>query len=495
MENVEVDSKGNDSPDLKSSGRSNTVDQFNKSSGSLLNSKTNPSSTDIARALPNNTDAEKGVLSAMLQSPDDVTGEAVQLLQPNAFYVPSHKILYELILKLSDEGKPIDAITLQEALIREDKMDKVGGPSAVLELIDFVPDASHFQFYVEIVKEKHLLREIISTCTSCINSAYIHEGDAGQILDLVEQNILDIGDQEKPGTDNLSMKDHVLSAIENIESMYENKGQIQGLPTGFRDIDKLLNGLQPGQMIVVAARPSMGKTSLAMNIAEHVCVDQEKAVAVFSLEMTTQDLVQRLLCSRARVNSQKIRSGIPDSSDFPKLMKAAGELSKSKMLIDETPSISIIEMRAKARRMKQREDIQLLVVDYLQLMQSTTKRAKDNRQIEISEISSGLKALAKELHIPVIVLAQVNRNPEERKGGRPRISDLRESGSIEQDADVVGLLMRPERYADDDDEKDDLEGEATFIIAKQRNGPIGDVPLTFIDSQIRFADRAREQED
>ena len=495
MENVEVDSKGNDSPDLKSSGRSNTVDQFNKSAGSLLNSKTTPSSTDIARALPNNTDAEKGVLSAMLQSPDDVAGEAVQLLQPNAFYVPSHKILYELILKLSDEGKPIDAITLQETLIREDKMDKVGGPSAVLELIDFVPDASHFQFYVEIVREKHLLREIISTCTSCINSAYVHEGDAGQILDLVEQNILDIGDQEKPGTDNLSMKDHVLSAIENIESMYENKGQIQGLPTGFRDIDKLLNGLQPGQMIVVAARPSMGKTSLAMNIAEHVCVDQEKAVAVFSLEMTTQDLVQRLLCSRARVNSQKIRSGIPDSSDFPKLMKAAGELSKSKMLIDETPSISIMEMRAKARRMKQREDIQLLVVDYLQLMQSTTKRAKDNRQIEISEISSGLKALAKELHIPVIVLAQVNRNPEERKGGRPRISDLRESGSIEQDADVVGLLMRPERYADDDDEKDDLEGEATFIIAKQRNGPIGDVPLTFIDSQIRFADRAREQED
>ena len=495
MENVKTDSNGNDSPDLKGSVRSNSTDQFNNSSGSSLNLKTNHSSTDIARALPNNIDAEKGVLSAMLQSPDEIAGEAVQLLQPNAFYVPSHKILYELILKLSDEGKPIDAITLQESLIREDKMDKVGGPSAVLELIDFVPDASHFQFYVEIVKEKHLLREIISTCTSCINSAYVHEGDAEHILDLVEQNILDIGDQEKPGSDNLSMKDHVLSAIENIESMYENKGQIQGLPTGFRDIDKLLNGLQPGQMIVVAARPSMGKTSLAMNIAEHVCVDQEKAVAVFSLEMTTQDLVQRLLCSRARVNSQKIRSGIPDSSDFPKLMKAAGELSKSKMLIDETPSISIIEMRAKARRMKQRDDIQLLVVDYLQLMQSTTKRAKDNRQIEISEISSGLKALAKELHIPVIVLAQVNRNPEERKGGRPRISDLRESGSIEQDADVVGLLMRPERYANDDDEKDDLEGEATFIIAKQRNGPIGDVPLTFIDSQIRFADRAREHED
>jgi replicative DNA helicase len=488
MENSKIESTSNGMPNFQGNITSQDSSDSKNVSPKSLTSK------DISRALPNNTDAEKGVLSAMLQSPDEIATEAVQVLDPNAFYVPSHKLLYELIIKLSDEGKPIDAITLQESLIRENLMDKVGGPSAVLDLIDFVPDASHFEYYVDIVKEKHLLREIISTCTTCINSAYTHEGDASQILDIVEQNILDIGDKDQEKAESLTMKDHVLSAIENIESMYENKGQIQGLATGFRDVDNLLNGLQPGQMIVIAARPSMGKTSLAMNIAEHVCVDQEKAVAVFSLEMTTQDLVQRLLCSRARVNSQKIRSGIPDSSDFPKLMKAAGELSKSKMLIDETPSISIIEMRAKARRMKQRDDIQLLVVDYLQLMQSTTRRAKDNRQIEISEISSGLKALAKELHIPVIVLAQVNRNPEERKGGRPRISDLRESGSIEQDADVVGLLMRPERYADDDDEKDDLEGEATFIVAKQRNGPIGDVPLTFIDSQIRFADRAREQE-
>ena len=453
-----------------------------------------PTAQEISRTLPNNSDAEKGVISAMLQSPDEIIGEAIQKLDPKAFYVPAHKTLFELITGLSDEGKPIDPITLQEALMRENLMDSVGGPSAVLELIDFVPDSSHFEFYVEIVKEKHLLRQIISTCTSSINSAYTHEGDATHILDEVEQNILDIGDNEEKDESDLSMKDHVLSAIANIESMYENRGSIQGLATGFRDIDKQLNGMQPGQMIVIAARPSMGKTSLAMNIAEHVSVDQGKAVAIFSLEMTTQDLIQRLLCSRARVNGQKIRAGIPESGDFPKLMKAAGELSKSKMLIDETPSISIMEMRAKARRMKQREDIELLVVDYLQLMRSNTKRGKDNRQIEISEISAGLKALAKELHIPVIVIAQVNRNPEERKGGRPRISDLRESGSIEQDADVVGLLMRPERYADDDDERNDLEGEATFIVAKQRNGPIGDVHLTFIDNQVRFADRAYDEE-
>jgi replicative DNA helicase len=210
--------------------------------------------------------------------------------------------------------------------------------------------------------------------------------------------------------------------------------------------------------------------------------------------MTTQELVQRMLCSRARINGQKIRAGMPDKRDFPKLMGAADDLAKSTMIIDETPSISIMEMRAKARRMKQKDDIQLIVVDYLQLMKSNTKRAQDNRQIEISEISAGIKAMAKELKLPVIVLAQVNRNPEDRKGGRPRVSDLRESGSIEQDADLVGMLMRPELYADDDEDREEQEGEATFIIAKQRSGPICDVPLTFIGSQVRFADRARDDD-
>ncbi len=449
-----------------------------------------PTPQEISRALPNSADAEKGVLSAMLQAPDEHVGEAVQKLLPEAFYVPAHRTLYELILKLGDAGQPIDAITLQEALLREKLMDKVGGPAAVLELTDFVPDASHFDFYVELVNEKHVLRDIITTCTGCIKSAYDHEGDASQILDEVEQHILDIGDRNQDDSGQGTMKDHVMKAVEAIEDMYENRGQVQGIATGFRDIDRQINGMQEGQMIIIAARPSMGKTSLAMNIAENVAVDQGLPVAIFSLEMTTQDLVQRLLCSRARVNSQKIRAGMPEKRDFPKLMQAADELARAKMFIDETAGISIMEMRAKARRLKQKEDIQLVVVDYLQLMKSNTKRAQDNRQIEISEISAGLKALAKELHLPVIVLAQVNRNPEDRKGGRPRISDLRESGSIEQDADVVGLLMRPERYADEEDEREELEGEATFIIAKQRNGPIGDVPLTFIGSQVRFADRS-----
>ena len=237
MENSKIESTSNGMPNFQGNITSQDSSDSKNFSPKSLTSK------DISRALPNNTDAEKGVLSAMLQSPDEIATEAVQVLDPNAFYVPSHKLLYELIIKLSDEGKPIDAITLQESLIRENLMDKVGGPSAVLDLIDFVPDASHFEYYVDIVKEKHLLREIISTCTTCINSAYTHEGDASQILDIVEQNILDIGDKDQEKAESLTMKDHVLSAIENIESMYENKGQIQGLATGFRDVDNLLNTL------------------------------------------------------------------------------------------------------------------------------------------------------------------------------------------------------------------------------------------------------------
>ena len=453
-----------------------------------------PNAKEIARALPNNTDAEKGVLSAMLQSPKENIGDAVEKLSPEAFYVPAHATLFELTLKLYDSGQPIDAITLQEALLREDLMDKVGGPAAVLEIMDFIPDASHFDFYVELVREKHLLRRIIATCTDSITAAYTHEREPEELLSKVEQDILDIGNDRNSSEVQENMRTHVMSAIEAIEEMYANRGKVQGIPTGFIDIDTQINGMMPGQMIIIAARPSMGKTSLAMNIAENVALKEQLPVAIFSLEMTTQDLVQRLLCSRAGVNGQNIRAGMPTQQDFPKLMKAADELAKAKMFIDETPSISIMELRAKARRLKQKEDIKLVIIDYLQLMRSTTRRAQDNRQLEISEISSGIKALAKELNVPVIVLAQVNRNPEERKGGRPRLSDLRESGSLEQDADVVGLLMRPERYAEEDDDPEEHKGEATFIIAKQRNGPIGDVPLVFISDQVRFADAAREQE-
>ena len=449
---------------------------------------------DIHRPLPSSPDAEKGVLSAMLLSPEEVSSVAVETLRPDAFYVPAHKLLYEVMLGLTDEGQPIDAITLQEALIKGKHLEKVGGATMVAELLTFVPDASHFEFYRDLVKEKALLRNIIQGCTECISEAYDNPSDPQVILDTVEQKILDIGDETSNEKKTMTMKESVFKAVEKIEYMFENRGKVTGLPFGFRDLDKKTNGMHPGQLIIIAARPGMGKTSFAMNVAENVAVEQGKPCAIFSLEMGTDELITRMLFSRARVDAQKFRDGIPEKSFFPKLMNAADELSGCKMFIDDTPGISILEMRAKARRLK-REGIEMIVVDYLQLMRSTSKRGQENRQIEISEISAGLKGLAKELSIPIIVLAQLNRGPENRSGGQPRLSDLRESGSIEQDADLVGLLMRAERYEDDPEERTELEGKATFIIAKQRSGPTGEIPLTFIGSQTRFADAAYEKDD
>jgi replicative DNA helicase len=296
----------------------------------------------------------------------------------------------------------------------------------------------------------------------------------------------------------LSMKEQVMSTLESIEKLFENKGAITGIATGFRDLDKLTSGLHRSEMIVIAARPSMGKTALAMNIAEHAAVEGKLPVAIFSLEMSAQQLVQRMLCSRARVNLAKTRDGFLAEADFPKLTHAASKLAEAKIFIDDTASLSILELRAKARRLRAQQDVQLIIVDYLQLLRSTSRRSQDNRQLEISEISAGIKGLAKELAIPIIVAAQLNRNPEIRTGsgkGVPRLADLRESGSIEQDADLVGLLVREEYYADTDEEREELKGKAQLIIAKQRNGPIGDVKLTFLNEFTRFEDRADEAEE
>jgi replicative DNA helicase len=293
----------------------------------------------------------------------------------------------------------------------------------------------------------------------------------------------------------LSMKEQVMSTLESIEKLFENKGAITGVSTGFRDFDKLTSGLHSSEMIVIAARPSMGKTALAMNIAEHAAIQLKLPVAIFSLEMSAQQLVQRMLCSRARVNLAKTRDGFLSEADFPKLTNAASKLAEAKIFIDDSAGLSILELRAKARRLKAQQDVQLIVVDYLQLLRSTSRRAQDNRQLEISEISAGLKGLAKELKIPIIVAAQLNRNPEIRTGsgkGVPRLADLRESGSIEQDADLVGLLVREEYYADSDEERAEMEGKAELIIAKQRNGPIGQVKLTFLKDFTRFQDRAED---
>jgi replicative DNA helicase len=432
----------------------------------------------------------------MLISPRDIIGEAVEKINENYFYIPAHQTIYTVLVDLWNAGQGIDLITFTQILRDRNLLETVGGASFVTSLFTFVPTAANVGYYLEIVRDKYILREIISACTEGARRSYEEQGEVDNLLDEVEQKIYAVGEDRFKDTA-LSMKDQVMDAIEAIEKLYQQHGGITGLSTGFKDLDRLTSGLHPAEMIVIAARPSMGKTALAMNIAEHVAVNENRAVAVFSLEMSAQQLVQRLLCSRAGVNSQKVRDGtFLADRDFPKLTAAASKLAEARIFIDDSPGLNILELRAKARRLKAQHEIELIVIDYLQLLRSTSRRGQENRQIEISEISAGIKGLAKELNIPIIVAAQLNRNPENRTGdskGRPRLSDLRESGSIEQDADLVGLLVRQEYYADTEEEKDETEGKADLIIAKQRNGPTGDVPLTFRKEFTRFEDRAREE--
>ena len=452
---------------------------------------------DTHRLLPQSPDAERGVLSSFLLAPRDVGGMcAEKQIKKEHFFIPAHADIYATLLELWDVNKPIDFITLTQVLRDRSMLDQCGGAAFVTELFTFLPTAANAAYYIEILQEKYTLREIIKVCTEYAARGYDEQDDVPNLLNDVEAKVFEIA-QDRFKDRAANMKQMVVAAIGAIEELYSRRGSITGLATGFADFDKMTDGLHGSEMVVIAARPSMGKTALAMNMAEHIAVENKMAVAVFSLEMSAQQLVQRLLCSRARVNLGRVRDGFLSERDFPALQTAASKLAETKIFIDDTSGLSILELRAKDRRLKSQHDIQAIFIDYLQLLRSTSKRAQENRQIEIAEISSGLKALAKELNIPIVVLAQLNRNPESRSGeskGRPRLSDLRESGSIEQDADLVGLLVREEYYAESDDEKKEAEGKATLIIAKQRNGPVGDVPLTFLKEFTRFETRAKERE-
>src|SRR6187455_584830 len=432
------------------------------------------SAQDVHRTPPHSVEAEQGVLGSMLISPRETIGECVEKINEEYFYVPAHRTIYDVLVDLWNTRQGIDLITFTQVLRDRNLLDSVGGAASVTNLFTFVPTAANVQYYLEIVRDKYILRQIISAATESVRRAYEEQEEVDSLLDEVEQKIFDVGEDRFKG-EMLSMKDHAMQAIETIEKLYERKGGITGISTGFVEFDRMTSGLHPAEMIVIAARPSMGKTALAMNIAEHVAIEAKLPVGVFSLEMSSQQLVQRLLCSRARVNLQKVRDGFLGERDFPSLTAAASKLAEAKIFIDDSASLSILELRAKARRLKAQQDVKLLIVDYLQLLRSTSRRAQDNRQLEISEISAGLKALAKELKIPVIVVAQLNRQPEARSGGKPRLSDLRESGSIEQDEEA-----RVEKA-----------GEAELIIAKQRNGPVGEIPLTFLKEYTRFETRAR----
>jgi replicative DNA helicase len=452
------------------------------------------SAQDVHRTPPHSVEAEQGVLGSMFISPRETIAECVEKINEEYFYVPAHRTIYDVLVDLWNAGQAIDLITFTQVLRDRNLLDSVGGAAFVTNLFTFVPTAANVQYYLEIVRDKYILREIISAATESVRRAYEEQDEVNNLLDEVEQRIFAVGEDRFKGQ-MLSMKEQVMSTLESIEKLFENKGAITGVSTGFRDLDKLTSGLHASEMIVIAARPSMGKTALAMNIAEHAAIEMKLPVAIFSLEMSAQQLVQRMLCSRARVNLSRTRDGFLAEADFSKLTHAASKLAEAQIFVDDSAGLTILELRAKARRLKAQQDVRLIIVDYLQLLRSTSRRAQDNRQLEISEISAGLKGLAKELKIPIIVVAQLNRNPEIRTGsgkGVPRLADLRESGSIEQDADLVGLLVREEYYADSDEERTELEGKAELIIAKQRNGPIGQVKLTFLKDFTRFENRAED---
>jgi replicative DNA helicase len=446
----------------------------------------------VDRLPPHSIEAEQGVLGCIFLAAHECLNDCIEKFKPGptVFYDLRHQVIYELLVEMYDKKEAIDVITVQQRLKDKHQLEAVGGVAYLASLPDFVPSAANLSFYVNIVREKYILRKMISVCTDVVGRVYEHEGEVDGLLDEVERDVLRIS-EERVEAQTLTIKDVVHKAINRLEEYHANQGMLTGISTGFTDLDKMTTGLHGGEMIVIAARPSMGKTSLAMNIAEAVSIDQKLPVGVFSLEMSSESLVLRMLCSRARVNLRNIREGFFSERDFPKITSAAGKLAAAPLYIDDTAGLSILQLRAKARRMWQQYGVKLFVIDYLQLLHSTARRA-ENRQQEIADISNGVKALAKELDVPVIVLAQLNRELEKDKNRKPRMSDLRESGAIEQDADLIGLLYKPS--AGDDDEGPGSEQEAVavnLLIAKQRNGPTGDVNLTFLKTYTRFESAAK----
>ncbi len=446
------------------------------------------------RLPPHSHEAEQGVLGCILLAPNDCLGQCIEKLKagPEVFYDLRHQTIYEAVAAMYDKRDPIDIITLQQRLKDRGLLDQIGGIPYLNALQDSVPSAANLTYYLDIVEEKSLLRKMIHTCTDVVGRVYDFDGEVDELLDEVERDILRMSESRSGGTIE-PVKSLVNKAIGMVENYFNRQGTLGGLASGFAELDRMTDGMHGGEMIIIAARPSMGKTSLAMNIAESVVLNQKLPVGVFSLEMTAESLVLRMLCSNARVNLRNIREGFMSESDFPKLTSSAGKMSSAPLYIDDTPGLSILQLRTRARRMWQQHGIKLFVIDYLQLLHSTSRRAQENRQQEIAEISSGIKALAKELSIPIIVLAQLNRELEKDKSRKPRLSDLRESGSIEQDADLVGLLYKPATEDEDAPQTEDSPDgiPVNLLIAKQRNGPTGDVQLTFLKPYTRFETAAK----
>ena len=446
----------------------------------------------IDRALPASIEAERTILGAILLD-NSVCNEAAESLQPDDFYLDAHRRIFARMLELSEGGRAIDIITLTEALGQKKEVESVGGVAYISSLIDGVPHSPSVEQYVKIVKDKSLLRNLISAANNAIARAVEQGEPAEDIIESAESAIFQIA-EDRIGQGFIGIPQIVKESFGSIDALLRRGQRITGLATHFEKLDEMTSGLQPSDLIIIAARPSMGKTAFAINIAENAAVMENKVVAVFSLEMSRESLLLRMLCSQSRIDSHRLRTGTLYREDHPKLMAGMEALAQAPIFIDDTPGISLSEMRAKCRRLKQAQGrVDMIVVDYLQLMSAAPPgggRRYENRTQEVSAISRGLKALAKEMRVPVVALSQLSRSPEARTGNnRPQLSDLRESGAIEQDADVVAFIFREEVYKKDDP---DLEGIAEIIIAKQRNGPTGTLKLAFVKRSTRFENMAED---
>lgn len=441
----------------------------------------NQRAIDFIKIPPHSIEAEQAVLGGLILNNQALDAIAAKLTEVD-FYQASHRLIYNAILSLDLRKSPFDLLTLSEALKSAGELDKIGGEAYLFELANSTPSASNIEAYANIVRERSVSRQLIAIANEIANSAFNPEGrGASELLEEAERKVFGIAEKRVQQGGPLNVKELTVKAVEKIDTLYNSDQAIVGVPTGFKDFDELTSGLQDSDLIIVAARPSMGKTTFAMNLAEYVAIREKKLVLVFSMEMPGDALVMRMLASLGHIDQHRVRTGKLTDDDWPRLTSAIGMLSEAKMFIDDTPALSPAEMRTRARRLvKEQGDIGLIVIDYLQLMQIPGH--KENRTLEISEISRSLKALAKELKVPVIALSQLNRALEQRADKRPMMSDLRESGSIEQDADLITFIYRDEVYNEDSADK----GTAEIILAKHRNGPIGKVRLTFLGQFTRF---------
>ncbi|MGI2294383.1 replicative DNA helicase [Paenibacillus sp. GXUN7292] len=440
------------------------------------------------RIPPQNLEAEQAVIGAILLVPESLI-TAMERLRSEDFYSSAHQRIYEAMIELGENNQPIDLVTLTSHLLDQQQLEDIGGVSYLAKLANAVPTAANVDYYAQIVEEKSMLRRLIRTATNIVSDGYASADDIGVLLSDAEKQILEISNR-RSSSGFISIRDVLMEVFEKVEFLYSNKGGTSGIPSGFVDLDRMTAGFQRSDLIIVAARPSVGKTAFALNVAQNVGVRARETVAIFSLEMSAAQLVQRIICAEANVDATRMRTGSLEGDDWEKLTMAIGALSEAEIYIDDTPGVTVADIRSKCRRLKKERGLGMILIDYLQLIQGRGK-AGENRQQEVSEISRTLKMIARELEVPVIALSQLSRGVEQRQDKRPMMSDLRESGSIEQDADIVAFLYRDDYYDKESEKKNIIE----IIIAKQRNGPVGTVELAFLKNFNKFVNLDRSHQE